>query len=164
MSDFNKDYYLQNTIWARKFDPEKVQPRFSVQYGDRIYFHFELAYSLFKTVSKESNTRSVVVPVLNVCLRFYQRIKQLYPYNEVFVIIHADNLPDKYASAAKTLTDFLPNFAVYCKDNADSLEELDAEGNYHIVYGYSHKRTTLYPKSSGVQFWYLNMGTLRIHV
>lgn len=138
MKDFKKQYYVVNTPWKRKVDTEGI-PLFDVSYDDTIIFHFDYANSVYKAGVKfivyDKYRDVLIIPAINVCLRYYQLIKKLYPHNKVRVIIYINksNLYDKVYDIFKAILDIIPNFAV-CRDTT-ILNDFNNEQYKHILYG-----------------------------
>lgn len=160
MKDFKEQYYILNTPWRRKLDMSFVQRFDDLNLDDTIVFNYDFMYSVFKTNAngKHSNyDKNIYVSAINVCLRYYQMIKILYPQNKVRVIIHINKLKiyKSYYNIFKSILDLIPNFAV-C-DNPDLMCDLDAESYKHIIYGDCNK---FKPEISDRQKWMVFNGNL----
>lgn len=165
MSEFKRQYYISNTPWERKWEPDKI-PKFVLTPKDKVVFHYDMLYSMFKmncVGTSSSKTALIVVSAINTCLRFYQKIKQLYPYNEVFVVLRMDNIATPYLEVASAFVSFIPHFAVLSKENRHTLMEINKADYFHIVYGSTNNYVEPYLSfSGGLQQWSLNVG--RVHV
>lgn len=135
MKDFKSQYYICNTPWKRKLDITKLKKFDDIKYIDTIIFHFDLCYSVFKVGRQTGYSKDVIISAINICLRYYNIIKSLYPYNKIRVIIHLKNnikiALDK--ESYQKVIDIIPNFAV-C-DNLNELEYFNTDNYKHIIYG-----------------------------
>lgn len=163
MRDYNNDnreYYYSNTPWKRKLNLDKI-PKFNgITYNNIIIFHYDLNYSIMSTITKGKsniNKKLIFVSAINVCLRYRQYIKKLYPYNEVKVIIYMNeslSLTIDY-NTFKTITNILADFAVYNKTN-----NYFTDSKYrHIFYGHCNNSKSNYNKQY-VQSWSTVQGNL----
>ena len=142
VKSFKDVYYIENTIWTRHYQKEKIET-FSLKFTDSIILHFDFTFSIFKAKSmykKQINlTKTELIDCINVCLRQYQKIRQLYPYNDVFVIIYVDNIGQKLFTDLnffKSVIDILPNFAITSNKQNQDLAYIFNNKNYkHIFYG-----------------------------
>lgn len=161
MNDFKSQYYIVNVPWQRNLNYDDIT-RFNIKYSDVIVFHFDFIASVFK-VNRQKYTgynRNIFISAINVCLRYRQIIKKLYPYNEVSVIIHLKNKANVALDLEtfKTVLNLIPNFAV-CDDTSDTYFDFN---NYkHIFYGYC---SNYYNKiiTADKQLWSTVMGRLII--
>lgn len=166
MNEFKKQYYIVNTPWERKWEPDNI-PKFALLSNDKVVFHYDMLYSLFKmngvVCNSSDKTALIVVSAINTCLRFYEKIKQLYPYNEVFVVLRMDNIAKPYLEVANTFVGFLPHFAVLSKENKHTLMEINKTNYFHIVYGGTSNYVEPYLSfSGGLQQWSLNVGCVHV--
>ena len=139
MKDYNKLYYTENTVWNRYLDLDSIPKFNNVRYGDTIIFHFSLVYSITKVFGQYGKLdKSTFVGSINICLRYYQIIKKLYPHNDVRIIIHVDNLGDPntaeyYYSCIRAISDLIPYVAVTV--GYPNVINFDCEKVHHIYYG-----------------------------
>lgn len=139
---FKDIYYIENTIWAKNYKKEEIE-RFSLNFTDSIILHFDFTYSIFKTKStykKQVNMdKTELVDCINVCLRYYQKLRKLYPYNDIFVIIYIDNIGQKLFTDLEFFSrviDILPNFALVSDKKSQDLACLLKNKSYkHVFYG-----------------------------
>lgn len=163
---FKQMYYIEHTLWERNFDVDKIEKFNNLAFGDTIILHFDFIYSVFKTkTSKQSVNKDIIFDAVNVCLRMYQRIKQLYPYNTVYVIIHAEKQALRRLivdySVFKALIDIIPNFALVIDKNDDDLKYYDKSNYKHIIYGKCNGLKTLYSPDN-YQTWLILNGRLYV--
>lgn len=155
---FKQAYYVLNIPWQRNLDTGSIPKFKDLKYNDVIIFHFDVWYSVFKAggASFTGFDKSNFVAILNACLRYYQIIKKIYPYNKLRVVIHLKNqkLVLDY-DTFKSVIDILPNFAV-CKDTKE-LEYFDSESYKHIIYGSCNNHI---PKNTEYQKWSVIKGNL----
>lgn len=158
MKDFKSQYYISNIPWQRYIDYNAI-PKFNIKYGDTIIFHYDLFYSVFK-ISKDAKgySKNLFVAVINACLRYYQIIKNVYPYNKICVIIHLKSNTKIMLNfdTFKLILDMIPNFAV-----CDDIENrFDTENYKHIFYGCSSIYNQL--KVAEKQKWSTTQGRLLV--
>lgn len=132
--DYKSQYYISNTPWKRKLNIEEVKRFNNIRYSDAIVFHFDFTYSIFKVNQKTRGyTKKLFVSAINVCLRFYQIIKSIYPYNKVYVIIYVRNGFGLDINTLKLILDLIPNFAA--SDENCSCYFNGINSYKHIFYG-----------------------------
>lgn len=162
MKDFKSQYYISNIPWQRKLNYDSII-KFNISYTDIIIFHFDLLYSILKIDRKAKGySKNIFVAVINACLRYYQIIKKLYPYNKIKIIIHTKesmSIVLDYA-ALRSILDLLPNFAV-CLDIDEELFSFDKQNYKHIIYGSCSNLSSKY-KTSEKQNWSTIQGNLII--
>lgn len=159
MKDFKSMYYICNTPWGKYLNYDKIKKFKDMRYSDTIIFHFDFWYSVFKVSEKTNYSRNVFISAINVCLRYYQIINKLYPYNNVRVVIHVkkqSNLALDY-NTFKSVLDLIPNFAI-C-DNNDDL--FDSDLYKHIFYGNCNGMKGLLEVADS-QIWSATRGVLNI--
>ena len=167
MKDFKKLYYIENTPWKRKLDIYSLE-RFNIKYKDILIFHFNFITSLYKVNDVKLNPdKQIFLSAINICLRYYQIIKKLYPYNKLYVIIYTRK--DKISrinidyDTFKSIIDLIPYFAIVNNlpvDNQENFKLLcNPNGDIkHIFYGFSDVNI----KNISYQKWNLLKGKLYI--
>lgn len=168
MTTFKDLYYIENTAWQRKNDLTKIKKFDDISYNDCIIFHFDFAYSVLKTSqkAKQSVSNNIFISAINICLRFHRLIKQLYPYNKVFIILHCKDIKtsskiiDK--TTLKSVVDIIPKFAVVSKDDYSSLSYYNQQCYKHIFYGkfLGTNIQNILNMKSNKQIWSLSNGKL----
>lgn len=163
---YKEMYYIEHTIWNKYFDKDKVIKFDDISYGDTIILHFDFLYSVFKTkTSKQTVDKSIIMDAVNICLRMYQKIKTIYPYNNVDVIIHSD----KHSvgrlvidtDAFQALVDILPNFALVTDKDDPNLDYYNYNCYKHIFYGTCNGTKNKYDRNN-CQMWKILNGKLYI--
>lgn len=156
--DFTKQYYLKNTVWSKYVDLDSIPKFKNIAYDDFIIFHYNLTYSIFKVSTSTNYSKNIFISAINVCLRYYQLIKKLYPYNKVRVIIHVhDKIKVSIdVDTFKSILDIIPNFAV-CSEERFNILDFDNSFIKHIFYGCSYDLTF-----SDSQQFKVSMGHLSI--
>lgn len=160
MKDFKKQYYIVNVPWKNKLNYDSLLRFDNINCNDEIIFHFDFLNSIFKVDSKSKGySKNIFISAINVCLRNYQIIHNIYPYNKIRVVIHINS---KYKlsldyTTFKTILDIIPDFAV-CDGFDDSL---DKEKYKHIFYG-NCCNARYHMKNSDSQDWLINNGELNI--
>lgn len=161
MKDFRSQYYIDNVPWQRKIDYSNIKKFKNIEYNQNIVFHFDFMYSIFK-LSKNNYQydKTIFVSAINACLRYYQIIKKFYPYNKVFVIIHLKkkNSFCLDCETFETVTNLIPNFAVYDGEDA----KFDNKNYKHIFYGLCNNIKSKM-KNSEIQSWNTVQGNLIIN-
>lgn len=160
MKDYNyrEKYYIDNTPWKRKLEVDSI-PKFNTNYTDIIVFNFDLTYSLYKTQSKTKIVSLVpYVSAINVCLRYYQLIKNFYPYNKVRVLILVKRHSNVNYEVLKSILDNLFNFAVSYIDDIDY--DYTDSCYKHIIYGNNYM-TNIQDKKQ-LQNWSVIAGKLLV--
>lgn len=143
---FQQMFCIEHTIWNRYFELDKVKRFNNMRYGDVILLHFDMIYAIFKTkTSKQKIHKMIIFDVINICLRMRQKIKQVYPHNEVYVVIHAEKRAmDRLvinSEAMRSVIDIIPDFAFVTYtgsiiDDANTGLGFYRGNNYkHIIYG-----------------------------
>lgn len=115
MKDYNKLYYTINTVWSKYINLNEIKKFENIEYSNEVIFCFDFIWSIIKTKNIDLFlSKNYIISAINICLRYYQLIKKLYPYNLVRVIIIID---DRYVNleAFKSIIDMIPNFAVCSK-------------------------------------------------
>lgn len=163
---FEQKYYIEHTLWERNFDVEKIDKFENIKYGDIILLHFDLIYSIFKTKTTRNKVeKTIIFDVINVCLRMYQKIKQIYPYNKVYVIIHTDELSLKRllidSNVLQALVDIIPDFALVTDNKDPDLEYYNSNNYKHILYGKCSGLKQIY-QPENYQVWLILNGKLYI--
>lgn len=166
MKDYDDKYYMSNIPWRSKLNLDSILKFQNLKFTDTIIFHYNLAYSIFKTEGNKSISLQAEVTVnsINVCLRYYQILKELYPYNKIRVIIYIN---DKIRCTVKSsvyqkIIDIIPNFALVAIDSADvdnNIKYFDKPEYKHILYGMSLSFKN-YFNISDVQKWETALGNL----
>lgn len=161
MKTFNELYYIENTAWKSKLNLDDIKKFKTIKYSNSIIIHFDFLYSLMKVTTKQKAETSIFVSAINICFRLYEIIKKLYPYNNVYVIIHTRktkilNLNIDY-DTFKTIIDILPNFAIITKEQIDDLSYFDSKEYKHIFYGRCNNITF---DNSECQYWSIFKGNL----
>lgn len=156
MKDFKEQYYITNIPWQRKLNYDDLV-KFDIKPNDTIIFHFDFWYSVFKIRGIKPDKR-IFISGINACLRYYQIIRKIYPYNNVRVIIHQKQNYNQILnySAFKSIIDIIPNFAIV-QDSSD-LEYFNKSNYKHIFYG----MFTKLPENSDYQKWSVMNGNLII--
>lgn len=163
---FKQEYYIEHTLWERNFDVNKIDRFDNLNFNDSIILHFDFIYTIFKTkTSKHVVNKNIIFDAINVCLRMYQKIKKLYPYNTVYVIIHAEKQALKRlvvdSSAFQAIIDIIPNFALVTDKSDQDLEYYNKSNYKHIIYGKCNGLKTLYAPEN-YQIWLILNGKLYI--
>lgn len=160
----NKIYYIENTPWKDKLVLADVT-KFNLRYSDTIIFYYDFSYSYLKIMSKQTTNNLIFISAINCCLRFYEVIKKLYPYNDVYVVIYTE---DKLAKTLKidsktfrAVTDIIPNFAVVSKTNFSDLSYYNQKNYKHIFYGKCNNAKSIFTNSD-TQQWLLFKGKIVI--
>lgn len=163
---FKQDYYIEHTLWERNFNADEINKFDNLRFDDTIILHFDFIYTIFKTkTSKHVINKNIIFDAINVCLRMYQKIKKLYPYNRVYVIIHAEKQALKRlivdVSAFQALIDIIPGFAIVTDKKDPDLEYYNKSNYKHIIYGKCNGLKTLYLPEN-YQTWLILNGKLYI--
>lgn len=163
MKNANEQYYINLTPWKRELNLDKVKRFNEIHYADVIILHFDFISSLFTT--KEKPNKQIFVAAINICLRVYEIIKKLYPYNLVYVIIHTRKTAINHFTidfdTFKSIIDLVPNFAIIAKeDNNSDLMYYNQSSYKHIFYNFLN--TIIKNKFSNCecQFWKTISGKL----
>ena len=138
----SKKYYINNTIWKRKLpnDLENLRHFNNILYDNVIIFHFDFMYSIQK--SKINMYDCIFIDTINICLRYYNLIKKLYPYNNVNVVIWFNEHVIKLLhilkidyDVFKQVIDIIPNFAIFDMKDISKIKDIDNKQYKHIFYG-----------------------------
>lgn len=166
LKTFKEMYYIEHTIWNKYFDKDKIPLFKDIKYDDIIILHFDFLYSVFKTkTSKQKVDKTIIVDAINICLRMYQKIKTVYPYNKLYVIIHADKhsmgtlIID--TEAFQKLIDIIPDFALVSNKDDPDLDYYKSDCYKHIIYGTCNGVKNKY-KAKNCQTWRILNGKLYI--
>nr|CAI9751400.1 hypothetical protein DGKKSRWO_DGKKSRWO_CDS_0109 [uncultured phage]CAI9752286.1 hypothetical protein CVNMHQAP_CVNMHQAP_CDS_0109 [uncultured phage] len=161
MSEQNKIYYIENTPWKDKLDSDSIKRFSQLFYSDKIIFHFDFAYSYFKVLTKQKSNSVLFIAAINCCLRFYETIKRIYPYNEVYIIIYVE---DKIAKTLKInsdtfqkVIDIIPDFAVV--NSTKDLDYFNTANYKHIFYGKCSNAKAIFTNCE-TQSWSLFKGKI----
>ena len=149
MLDKDKIYYIENTFWKSKLPKlENIKKFNNIKYSNVIIFHFDYLYSLFKTLSSYKINDIMFIHAINVCLRYYGLLKQLYPYNKIYIIVETTSgkLTNKVYKinneVFRSMIDIIPNFALIDYTNEQDMEDLkyfNSEQYKHVIYGNKYK-------------------------
>lgn len=134
MKDFKQSYYILNCPWKRKLKLDSVKRFDNISYNNIIVFNFDLDYSVIKTsntLNKNNTDSKLVISSINICMRYYGIITKLYPYNNIKIIIHTNNV--KYYNILRPIINLMPDFAITIKQQDTKF--LDQEKYKNIVYG-----------------------------
>lgn len=170
-------YFIENTFWKSKLKSiDKIRKFEDIKYNDIIIFHFDFIYSIAKTFSAYKGSRylqditnTTFFSALSVCLRYYELIKKLYPYNEINVIINTstektmNNVYKIHNDAFKSVVDILPNFALIdnnVKKDIEDLRYFTSNKYRHILYGNNKNIKKVITKN--FQNWKVMQGRLFI--
>lgn len=170
-------YFIENTFWKSRLKNIDKIPKFdNIKYNDIIIFHFDFIYSIAKTFSAykgsrylQNITNTTFFNTLSVCLRYYELIKKLYPYNEINVIINTstekimNNVYKIHNDAFKSVVDILPNFALIDNNNKKDIKDLNyftSDKYKHILYGNNKNIKNIITKN--FQNWKVMQGKLFI--
>lgn len=170
-------YFIENTFWKSKLkDIDKIKKFENIKYNDIIIFHFDFIYSIVKTFSAYKGSKylqnisdTTFFSTLSVCLRYYELIKKLYPYNEINIIINTstekimNSVYKIHNDAFKSVVDIIPNFALIDNNNSKDIENLNyfTTNNYkHILYGNNKNIKNILTKN--IQNWKIMQGKLFI--
>lgn len=132
--DCNKKYYIANTFWKDKLDLAKVPKFNNIKYTDILILHFGIQQSLSKIMLNIRDNK-IFIAILNVALRFYQTVKNIYPYNKVYIILYyTKNYKNSLLDfdTFKTIVDIIPNFALI--GSFDDLDFFKTDNYKHIFY------------------------------
>lgn len=159
MNDFKKQYYINNIPWKKYINYDKITKFRDIRYSDSIVFNYDLQYSMFKLHGGGGvKDKTIFISAINICFRYYQILKNLYPYNKIYINIYVKNSIKKLIllDVFKSVIDIIPNFALVLEDNKKELEDILNNSNYkNIVYGYIIK-------SKKIQCWSVINGRLII--
>lgn len=165
--DFNKLYMINNTFWKNKLNLDNIKRFKTIKYGDNIILHFGVQQSLNKIMVKIGSkfNPTLFISIINACLRIYEIIKKVYPYNKIYVILHLSKnnyLNSRFTdiSMYKSVIDIIPNFAVI--NSYDELDYFDSVSYKHIFYcmDFSDLKTLFH--ISEIQIWKNLNGSLYI--
>ena len=165
MKTFNELYYISNTPWKSKLHLDKIKTFNSLKYNDNIYLHFDFLSSIIKVTSiKERPQKTLFLSAINICLRLYEIIKKLYPYNSIYVIIYTKekelyNLNIDY-NTFKSVIDILPNFAIITNKQISELNSFNNKTCKHIFYGNVCSKAMF--NNSECQIWNILQGNLLV--
>lgn len=156
MKDFKKQYYIENVPWKRKLDYDKIKRFEDINYDNTVIFNFDFTYSVFKIKATGYNRNSIFISAINVCLRYYHIIKNLYSHNNVRVIIYVKKDDSNY-EIFKSILNLIPNFAV-C-DDSSLINKFDNKNYKHIIYGSCNN---LVINNTEKQKWSVIVGNLNV--
>ena len=149
MKDYKQQYYIENVPWQRNLDYDKILCFENLKFSDYIVFHFDTFYAQNKVSKYNPVSNNLLIASINACLRYYQIIKKLYPYNQIRVIMHTLGKTENL----EVILSMIPNFAV--TQGYDN--NLFTEQRYkHIYYG------KLIPTNHNIQRWSCVKGNLII--
>lgn len=167
MKSCNSLYYIDNTPWTKKTNIENIKRFNSIRYSDSIILHFDFVYSVLKLPATEQRklNNTIFISAINVCLRIYNLIKKLYPYNTVYVIIHTKNKMNLTRiinfETFKAIIDILPNFAIIAEDSLDDLLYFNNKDYKHIFYGNCNRVKNIFDTDlTELQSWSFIKGNL----
>lgn len=160
---FDELYYIENTPWKRKNDINKLLRFDNIKYNDVIIFHFDFLESIVKTKMLNKNiNKTSFIHSINVCLRHYSIIKQLYPYNKIDIIIHIkNNLNYVDISTFQAIIDIIPNFALVSEKDIINIKYFNNNMYKHILYGNCNNVKNMLTNSD-YQIWKLLQGKIYI--
>lgn len=157
MSDFKKMYYIKNVPWQRNLNYDNIPKFKNIKYGDTIVFHFDLPFSKLKVLHAPGYDKKFFISAINICLRYYQIIRNIYPYNKIGIIIHlGSGKLSPIFDALQAVVDIIPNIAVDKTDNV----YFDDYKHKHIFYCGSSSCQKL--KVAEYQLWQVFEGKLKI--
>lgn len=163
MKDYNKLLYIDNIPWKQKLNLNKIKKFSDIKYGDKIILHIDYLNVVFH--SQRSQRVQDIVPVINISLRIREVIKQLYPYNEIFIIIYINpiNLNCIFKpSTIQSIIDIIPNIALVDISNSDYLSDLKYFNDFsykHIFYK-NIKKDIKDVLNKNFQNWYISQGKI----
>lgn len=130
-----KQYYIANIIWQSKFNVDKVKKFDNIKYDDKIILYYDFPYSYYKIMLKQKQDKMLFIAAINCCLRMYEKIKQIYPYNSVYICIYTNDKTLIDYEAFKSVIDLIPDFAIITDDNKEDLSYFTGLEYKHIFYG-----------------------------
>lgn len=160
-----KQYYIANTIWQSKFNKDKVKLFDSINYGDNIILYYDFLYSYYKIATKQKQNKLLFIAAINCCLRMKEKLKQLYPYNNIYICLYVKDKNSKLNfidyDVFKSVIDMIPDFAFITEEDLVDLTYFDNKNNKQIFYGRcSEIKEKL--KNSDYQIWNIINGILYI--
>lgn len=133
-----KQYYFANSIWQSKFNPKQVRQFANLDFNSKIILYYDFPFSCLKISLKQKQDKILAIAAINCCLRLYEKIKQIYPYNDIYVCIYTKNngLNSQLdAKTFKTIIDLIPDFALITDEDLEDLSQLLDKNYRHIFYG-----------------------------
>lgn len=166
-NDFRVQYYIDNVPWKRNLSIASIPKFNNLRYEDKIVFHFDFSYSIFNVQKAKFSyfkDKSIFISAINVCLRYYQIIKTIYPYNDIYVIIYTKSnlkLSVSYETL-KTVIDLIPRFAICNNENSTAVQDFNTDSYKHIIYGNCGNIHNMLTVKDNVQKWQVRLGKLII--
>lgn len=155
-----KQYYIANTIWQSKFNVDNIKKFDNIKYDDKIILYYDFPYSYYKIMLKQKQDRVLFIAAINCCLRMYEKIKQIYPYNSIYVCIYTNDKTLIDYEAFKSVIDLIPDFAIITDDNKEDLSYFTGLEYKHIFYGRCNGIKNIIKEN--YQYWSIINGNLII--